>query len=196
MRGAQQFSILPANRAGIIPADAGSTVVSGLPRISGRDHPRGCGEHGDHHGTRYHAGESSPRMRGARCWTETPVYDGRIIPADAGSTTYTDATRPRCRDHPRGCGEHHEHSDLGQMEGGSSPRMRGAHDLAAPHTPFGRIIPADAGSTAVVRCSLFACRDHPRGCGEHSMTRMLPTCNGGSSPRMRGARAQHPLPLP
>ena len=69
---------------------------------------------------------------------------------------------------------------------GSSPRMRGTR----PESLAGRvgrgIIPAHAGNTK--RLSTFSRRtgDHPRACGEHSMSlsRLMPW--RGSSPRMRG----------
>ena len=45
MRGARSFAAENWNMPGIIPADAGSTLVrrSDVPKC--RDHPRGCGEH-------------------------------------------------------------------------------------------------------------------------------------------------------
>ena len=51
----------------------------------------------------------------------------------------------------------------------------------------GGIIPADAGSTSPCRCRGWRRRDHPRGCGEHALTRVMDKLNEGSSPRMRGA---------
>ena len=51
--------------------------------------------------------------------------------------------------------------------GGSSPRMRGAHNWLELTTPYKRIIPADAGSTPPLAVSACAFWDHPRGCGEH-----------------------------
>ena len=89
---------------------------------------------------------------------------------------------------------------------GSSPRMRGAHCHTSCSPHLKRIIPADAGSTAVVRCLpvgiipadagstlgrpevSMASWDHPRGCGEHALSGLGGWFAGGSSPRMRGAR--------
>ena len=50
-----------------------------------------------------------------------------------------------------------------------------------------RIIPADAGSTLTDVFNQMNPKDHPRGCGEHTI--LLNTFNQskGSSPRMRGA---------
>ena len=50
-----------------------------------------------------------------------------------------------------------------------------------------RIIPADAGSTSGFTFGSTRFEDHPRGCGEHIISRTCPLSNVGSSPRMRGA---------
>ena len=50
------------------------------------------------------------------------------------------------------------------------------------------IIPADAGSTGKVKSTNTYIEDHPRGCGEHRVSRELEIGERGSSPRMRGAR--------
>ena len=73
------------------------------------------------------------------------------------------------------------------VNGGSSPRMRGAPRHGVFAGMRSRIIPADAGSTAVCAGYLGQGGDHPRGCGEHLSCgkNVYPTM--GSSPRMRGA---------
>ena len=50
---------------GIIPADAGSTIMVYAIFPPYRDHPRGCGEHGIYDLLLDDAKGSSPRMRGA-----------------------------------------------------------------------------------------------------------------------------------
>ena len=45
MRGALAKAIHRGPTYGIIPAYAGSTTPSCSPQLSGRDHPRVCGEH-------------------------------------------------------------------------------------------------------------------------------------------------------
>ena len=69
--------------------------------------------------------------------------------------------------------------------------MRGA--LHQPRHALGRvrIIPADAGSTSPYGSSISPHRDHPRGCGEHSVFQMRGLPSRGSSPRMRGAPGNH-----
>ena len=53
---------------------------------------------------------------------------------------------------------------------GSSPRMRGAPMPYPVSIGTHRIIPADAGSTLIIRARRDRCGDHPRGCGEHICT--------------------------
>ena len=113
-------------------------------------------------------GGSSPRMRGApRAASRSRARPG-IIPADAGSTCFRFQGISRIRDHPRGCGEHHILPCDFNPDQGSSPRMRGAQTGKYTVINIDRIIPADAGSTDVVRSTGSAVR--------------------GSSPRMRGAQ--------
>ena len=87
MRGALFLHSFRAFFRGIIPADAGSTIVPRPKRSCNGDHPRGCGEHvwGAKHKTI--ATGSSPRMRGARDLVHMLAVRVGIIPADAGSTT-------------------------------------------------------------------------------------------------------------
>ena len=70
---------------------------------------------------------SSPRMRGALVDDLEGAAVERIIPADAGSTSYIEMTLQNGRDHPRGCGEHRDGTRQRSYRTGSSPRMRGAH---------------------------------------------------------------------
>ena len=73
------------------------------------------------------------------------------------------------------------------MDRGSSPRMWGAHDAVVASLNLLRIIPADAGSTALLEAPRLGVEDHPRGCGEHGMGLSVANEMDGSSPRMRGA---------
>ena len=57
---------------------------------------------------------------------------------------------------------------------GSSPRMRGAPKPDRKIDVEPRIIPADAGSTAVLRVAILVYLDHPRGCGEHKQPQPQP----------------------
>ena len=75
----------------------------------------------------------------------------------------------------------------GPSSSGSSPRMRGAQSSAFGMSKYGRIIPADAGSTRPDELKAIKQGDHPRGCGEHRISVFVHMVYSGSSPRMRGA---------
>ena len=111
-------------------------------------------------------------------------------------------------DHPRVCGEHFvptimgsvslgssrvcgEHRTLTDENGepwGSSPRMRGTHQIRDVSADIHGIIPAYAGNTRAFRRSWLLPWDHPRVCGEHDRCRRDKCVQRGSSPRMRGTR--------
>ena len=65
-------------------------------------------------------------MRGALDVKGYEYERSGIIPADAGSTHFINDDLIHFQDHPRGCGEHGMDPALGDLDGGSSPRMRGA----------------------------------------------------------------------
>ena len=90
-----------------------------------------------------------------------------IIPAYAGSTDGPPDIAVEEMDHPRIRGEHHPRHVGEGIEGGSSPRMRGARVDEGLQLLRERIIPAYAGSTG--NSPLVAARrwDHPRIRGEH-----------------------------
>ena len=88
MRGAPAGEPAAGRGAWIIPADAGSTYPSVGVVESRTDHPRRCGEHLVHREAIGVNPGSSPQMRGAPFDHCAAVHDGRIIPADAGSTIH------------------------------------------------------------------------------------------------------------
>ena len=74
----------------------------------------------------------------------------------------------------------------GDLDAGSSPRMRGTPRINRIRRPNTGIIPADAGNTILTDPMAGITQDHPRGCGEHKgMSRFISSVEG-SSPRMRG----------
>ena len=152
-----------------------------------QDHPRGCGEHSHARHELCKPQGSSPRMRGALGLDVINRRGKRIIPADAGSTSGSRRASSCQKDHPRGCGEHVVALDKQGGGHGSSPRMRGAHIPGLIPANQTRIIPADAGSTPQQRSGKGRYKDHPRGCGEHSVIEDGVEMAQGSSPRMRGA---------
>ena len=86
MRGALHHAKRDRIVQGIIPADAGSTMLNSFIGKFGRDHPRGCGEHWGNMYDVFNQRGSSPRMRGARLKSLVGLPRKGIIPADAGST--------------------------------------------------------------------------------------------------------------
>ena len=67
--------------------------------------------------------------------------------------------------------------------------MRGTPQVGGVIIAVKGIIPAYAGNTLPAVTSLSSSRDHPRVCGEHFSSYLLFIIYGGSSPRMRGTRA-------
>ena len=94
-------------------------------------------------------------------------------------------------DHPRVCGEHFVPTIMGSVSLGSSPRMRGTHNIPIAHIPRYGIIPAYAGNTRCMMRHCSANRDHPRVCGEHLPDTLTTSKPVGSSPRMRGTPRTH-----
>ncbi len=85
-RGALSFVKHVDGIFGIIPAHAGSTIVSRWCRVPSRDHPRSRGEH---EVLITHTGGvvgSSPLTRGAPHYPFYTRFEWGIIPAHAGST--------------------------------------------------------------------------------------------------------------
>ena len=175
--------------AGIIPACAGNTRSSRRRSATARDHPRMCGEHFTIGAMRLAFAGSSPHVRGTLySVVGFPSLSG-IIPACAGNTSWTWATRQWSRDHPRMCGEHQGYAVRPISHSGSSPHVRGT-----PHVPFGvevhaGIIPACAGNTGCGCACSARSRDHPRMCGEHSRAAEAGETMPGSSPHVRGTPA-------
>ena len=109
-----------------------------------------------------------------------------IIPAYAGNTVSMNPVNWSNGDHPRVCGEHLARGTTPPRQSGSSPRMRGTHDVLRLSAVDSGIIPAYAGNTRASRARFVLSWDHPRVCGEHIIA--VPFALGcmGSSPRMRG----------
>ena len=154
-----------------------------------RDHPRACGEHcagvvvaGGFEG-------SSPRLRGTQQLVVSRMPDAGIIPALAGNTQTLETSWAAHGDHPRACGEHMRlhHQCAGSW--GSSPRLRGTHVSSSLDRQIWGIIPALAGNTPAMADRRIVAQDHPRACGEHGRCRRPTGGTRGSSPRLRGTRA-------
>ena len=187
VRGALIPRLILITRGGIIPACAGSTVLTALDPMAWRDHSRMCGEHRCFPSNIPCSVGSSPHVRGARRHHGRYAGAPGIIPACAGSTDCRRGRVDAAGDHPRMCGEHRLLRAHLIFLSGSSPHVRGARFEHVPHRRELGIIPACAGSTGWCCRPSAATWDHPRMCGEHSMSMFAPSENKGSSPHVRGA---------
>ena len=130
---------------------------------------------------------SSPHARGALETVKSRGGGPGIIPACAGSTCAACLWCRHTRDHPRMRGEHSRIASPGVYSVGSSPHARGARDGAVERRALQGIIPACAGSTALLSGLRISLQDHPRMRGEHLSARLASATHGGSSPHARGA---------
>ena len=147
VRGALIPRLILITRGGIIPACAGSTVLTALDPMAWRDHPRMCGEHRCFPSNIPCSVGSSPHVRGARCVQLRPCRQPGIIPACAGSTDCRRGRVDAAGDHPRMCGEHSATVCVWMTRLGSSPHARGARGTVGDLEQVFGIIPACAGST-------------------------------------------------
>ena len=166
-RGAHPRPGWEALDRGIIPACAGSTRRGWRFAPPARDHPRVRGEHTHLYGEGHEETGSSPRARGALLLRVDAHSSVGIIPACAGSTCGRRPRTDRPGDHPRVRGEHGAADDVSVLAKGSSPRARGAQQPRRLALLTGGIIPACAGSTALIAQGENDLGDHPRVRGEH-----------------------------
>ncbi len=174
-------------KRGIIPAGAGLTQAGGCARLPCWDHPRGCGAHPRLDNNLAVEQGSSPRVRGSLAVDKIVYCYFGIIPAGAGLTHPRAFPRSPSWDHPRGCGAHNNKMYYTRGNWGSSPRVRGSRLLVLRNLARDGIIPAGAGLTSPTIQNYMERRDHPRGCGAHSMTEDRRPMMKGSSPRVRGS---------
>ena len=114
------------------------------------------------------------------------------IPAGAGKTCATEATRCSRAVHPRGCGENYPDRRALITYLGPSPRVRGKRRVVLDHMQLGRSIPAGAGKTSAAERSSLAVSVYPRGCGENAQPSVALPMKSGPSPRVRGKPEKAP----
>ena len=136
-----------------------------------------CAGNSKKHNARPNAGDgSSPRVRGTPVAGRAAGMPGRFIPACAGNSSAPSGPARPPSVHPRVCGE---------------LRTR-RHAHGSP----GRFIPACAGNSHRRGPPPPPTSVHPRVCGELGPRLLLTPSLSGSSPRVRGTRAQHGLRSP
>ncbi len=165
-RGPRRVRDVRVDRAGLIPARAGTTIEWCGQASAVWAHPRAGGDHRQVPRETPPFRGSSPRGRGPR---------HRLILSDA-----------RQQAHPRAGGDHVRQQAGPFATTGSSPRGRGP-PRRAPHVR-GRpgLIPARAGTTRRERPQLALTWAHPRAGGDHWWSRPPDGHLRGSSPRGRG----------
>ena len=173
-------------RGRITPAGAGKTTLTVRNCPADRDHPRRCGENSvlrcflpRHLG-------SPPQVRGkpSAVWAQAALR--RITPAGAGKTSLWSGVCGACPDHPRRCGENARYHLCGHKRMGSPPQVRGKQRAAAAPPERRRITPAGAGKTFRSFGFLCSIGDHPRRCGENSVSQPKREPLEGSPPQVRG----------
>ena len=170
----------------IIPACAGNRLCGLCGLWASRDHPRVCGEQFHDVSIPLVLQGSSPRVRG----TELPQYrEGGglgIIPACAGNSLGRLSPPLPNRDHPRVCGEQAASAAFVIISPGSSPRVRGTEPTRKAIRLQSGIIPACAGNRNTKNHRSGLAWDHPRVCGEQTLSLLVYSSYQGSSPRVRG----------
>ena len=133
------------------PARAGKTYHQTRSFRASAAHPHVCGENAPNGIKNFADGGSSPRVRGKPGPSAPALNRAGLIPACAGKSTTTQRSQPRSTAHPRMCGENDATDKFQNTLKGSSPRMRGKLPYLNDLMDRGRLIPACAGKTPVVR---------------------------------------------
>ena len=166
MRGkASALDVLPLP-CGITPAYAGKSTKQAKQQDKARDHPRVCGEKPLQSSVNCTMEGLPPRMRGKVISSLQCDFLSGITPACAGKSFWPCTVLPRCRDHPRVCGEKPLQSSVNCTMEGLPPRMRGKVISSLQCDFLSGITPACAGKSFWPCTVLPRCRDHPRVCGE------------------------------
>ena len=132
---------------GIIPARAGFTTLVETAMRTRRDHPRSRGVYSRSPARPSRLCGSSPLARGLPIILLAALAASGIIPARAGFTGSSRASRSGSRDHPRSRGVYPRAIASSTVAGGSSPLARGLPPVdGEPERSVG-IIPARAGFT-------------------------------------------------
>ena len=186
MRGQAELLSLIVSSLRITPADAGTRDVSSFFTTPLEDHPRGCGDKCTCAGVILMVCGSPPRMRGQVQPGPHSQHSPRITPADAGTRYRLHPAMHPLPDHPRGCGDKLRFHGFIIIGSGSPPRMRGQEGVISAAGPWGRITPADAGTSFMCLFQDAGKADHPRGCGDKGVSGSPFIAELGSPPRMRG----------
>ena len=132
---------------------------------------------------------SPPQVRGKLCQCGLRRPRSRITPAGAGKTPHFVLKSHGWEDHPRRCGENAFSMLKAAARTGSPPQVRGKLSFI-PLTPLTLgITPAGAGKTYMFFRACATNRDHPRRCGENTLSGLNSSKAKGSPPQVRGKPA-------
>ena len=146
-RGKPLFDDGVRDRERLIPAHAGKTWMRARTRSCDAAHPRSRGENTLRTLRRCTGLGSSPLTRGKRGLPYATDVPHRLIPAHAGKTAQSHATRRRVAAHPRSRGENATTPMKSVSAGGSSPLTRGKPRNSTRRFLTWGLIPAHAGKT-------------------------------------------------
>ena len=132
---------------------------------------------------------SSPLTRGKHDAAGIAFSVRRLIPAHAGKTRRTPCDSRGAPAHPRSRGENTRSNIRRRQSRGSSPLTRGKRHEPGPDHGRGRLIPAHAGKTMMLKGCDWPSTAHPRSRGENGFLRAFVREGNGSSPLTRGKPA-------
>ena len=170
----------------ITPAYAGKSPALRPEFATEQDHPRLCGEKFSGTLTPKTDSGSPPPMRGKAGKSIDKRHKSRITPAYAGKSVIPYLILYSVADHPRLCGEKFSGIWENIKSVGSPPPMRGKETKDKKYWWQMRITPAYAGKSVHGFKKPFDQEDHPRLCGEKSLTLCTSYNRKGSPPPMRG----------
>ena len=166
VRGTECSQARPIRQHRFIPACAGNSTTTVLPRSLPAVHPRVCGEQPEIIRVAWMSSGSSPRVRGTVSGAQQFFKISRFIPACAGNRCWTVRAEFLRSVHPRVCGEQTRRTAPDTPDSGSSPRVRGTEYQPTITKSRRRFIPACAGNRSFQSRRRFSTTVHPRVCGE------------------------------
>ena len=170
----------------LIPACAGTTSLCLSDQAAYKAHPRLRGDYDtlEWNGTEFEG--SSPPARGLLRYQIKRCGRNRLIPACAGTTSFSLGVLSSAGAHPRLRGDYLYQRVVSCQNWGSSPPARGLRiQLLQIHISW-RLIPACAGTTTAFTVPEQFGKAHPRLRGDYFRSVAFVASSSGSSPPARG----------
>ena len=170
VRGKDEIRLALGQQCRITPACAGKSHAASRDWVISRDHPRVCGEKANNDFDMADPWGSPPRVRGKDPIGEHVAVGEGITPACAGKSSFFNLSGISTGDHPRVCGEKNRNGWIVRCSEGSPPRVRGKARGVQSRPLLRRITPACAGKSTPAVDDAGNLRDHPRVCGEKTLS--------------------------